>query len=144
MRIFDKDKTTELSEYDLENGYLKPDKTLIASHPAVEGVEATGHFEVVAEYPNGGKDFEWVIDTPAVEAKEAWDEYEDIQVYIPYTEAELAKREIWRLKGRLNETDYIAIKYAEGLISVEDYAETKAQRQEWRDKINELERICHR
>ena len=43
------------------------------------------------------------------------------------------------LKERLSQTDYQAIKYAEGLISEEDYAPTKKQRQEWRDKINELE-----
>ena len=43
------------------------------------------------------------------------------------------------LKERLSQTDYQAIKYAEGLINEEDYATTKKQRQEWRDKINELE-----
>lgn len=43
------------------------------------------------------------------------------------------------LKERLSQTDYQAIKYAEGLIREEDYAPTKKQRQEWRDKINELE-----
>ena len=43
------------------------------------------------------------------------------------------------LKQRLADTDYKAIKYAEGLISDEDYAETKKLRQEWRDEINRLE-----
>lgn len=47
--------------------------------------------------------------------------------------------EINDLKRHLSETDYIAIKYSEGWISDEDYAETKAQRQAWRDRINELE-----
>ena len=47
--------------------------------------------------------------------------------------------QINELKEKLRETDYQAIKYAEGLISEEDYAPTKKQRQEWRDKINELE-----
>lgn len=42
------------------------------------------------------------------------------------------------LKQRLANTDYKAIKFAEGLISAEDYAETKAQRQGWRDEINAL------
>lgn len=48
--------------------------------------------------------------------------------------------------GRINElldllqrTDYQAIKHSEGLISDEDYAPIKAQRQAWRDEINELE-----
>ncbi len=47
--------------------------------------------------------------------------------------------EIQQLKSKLTETDYKAIKYAEGILSDEEYAETKAQRQEWRDKINQLE-----
>ena len=47
--------------------------------------------------------------------------------------------QINELKEKLRETDYKAIKYAEGLISEEDYAVIKKQRQEWRDKINELE-----
>lgn len=46
---------------------------------------------------------------------------------------------IEELKRRLSETDYKAIKYAEGLISEEEYAETKALRQSWRDEINQLE-----
>ena len=43
------------------------------------------------------------------------------------------------LKQRLADTDYKAIKYAEGLISDEDYAETKKLRQQWRKEINQLE-----
>lgn len=50
-------------------------------------------------------------------------------------------RRISELKKALFETDYQAIKYAEGLISVEEYASIKAQRQMWRDEINELENI---
>lgn len=46
---------------------------------------------------------------------------------------------IIKLKRKLAKTDYKAIKYAEGLISEQDYAETKAQRQAWRDEINRLE-----
>ena len=47
--------------------------------------------------------------------------------------------QINELKEKLRETDYQAIKYAEGLINEEDYATTKKQRQEWRDEINKLE-----
>lgn len=43
------------------------------------------------------------------------------------------------LKQNLKDTDYKAIKFAEGFISAEDYAETKALRQSWRDEINRLE-----
>ena len=47
--------------------------------------------------------------------------------------------EIAGLKSALAGTDYMAIKHSEGWISDEEYAETKAQRQVWRDRINELE-----
>lgn len=49
------------------------------------------------------------------------------------------EQQIAGLKQNLADTDYKAIKYAEGLISDEDYAETKALRQSWRDEINRLE-----
>lgn len=48
-------------------------------------------------------------------------------------------QEIFSLKQLLNDTDYQAIKYAEGQISEEEYAPIKEQRQAWRDRINELE-----
>ena len=51
-----------------------------------------------------------------------------------------ANKEIAALKSKLSETDYRAIKYAEGLISEEEYANVKVQRQAWRDRINELEK----
>lgn len=43
------------------------------------------------------------------------------------------------IRQKLKSTDYQAIKYAEGLISEEEYASIKAQRQLWRDEINALE-----
>ena len=49
--------------------------------------------------------------------------------------------EIAELKAKLDATDYQAIKYAEGILSDEEYAEMKAQRQAWRDRINELEAL---
>ena len=49
--------------------------------------------------------------------------------------------EIDELKQALADSDYKAIKYAEGEISEEDYAPIKAQRQAWRNRINELEAL---
>ena len=46
---------------------------------------------------------------------------------------------IIELKNNLARTDYQAIKHSEGLISEEEYAPIKAQRQAWRDEINQLE-----
>lgn len=47
--------------------------------------------------------------------------------------------EIARLKEELNQSDYKAIKYAEGWISEEDYKDIKEARQRIRNRINELE-----
>lgn len=62
------------------------------------------------------------------------------------TEEELAKdaisnrnKEINELKAKLSQTDYQAIKFAEGWITADDYAPTKALRNSWRARINELE-----
>ena len=55
------------------------------------------------------------------------------------TQEELSKQRIAELKAFLLETDYKAIKYAEGLISNEDYYKIKKQRQSWRDEINNIE-----
>ena len=49
--------------------------------------------------------------------------------------------EISQTKNQLTSTDYQAIKHSEGLISDKEYADIKAQRQEWRDRINELEAL---
>lgn len=48
-------------------------------------------------------------------------------------------QEIEQCKAQLSATDYQAIKHSEGLISEEDYAPIKAQRQALRDRVNELE-----
>lgn len=139
MKVYNENKTKILTEYDLEKGYLKQD-TLEHTVPAVKGVEEKGHWETVNEYENGGKDVVWVVDVAGVQAVEEHTEYEDIQVYVPYTKSELAQIEIDKLKYQLAETDYRAIKYAEGQYTEEEYAPYKAQRQAWRDEINKLEK----
>ena len=47
---------------------------------------------------------------------------------------------IEELKQKLSDTDYIACKIAEGVATVDEYAEMISQRQAWRNEINELER----
>lgn len=49
------------------------------------------------------------------------------------------KNRIASLKVKLSETDYQAIKYAEGLITEEEYQPTKQLRQQMRDEINQLQ-----
>lgn len=66
--------------------------------------------------------------------------YENGQIVEYDNTLELKKARIDVLKQHLFDTDYQAIKYAEGQISAEDYASIKAQRQAWREEINELEK----
>lgn len=54
-------------------------------------------------------------------------------------EATEINRQIRELKQKLSDTDYKAIKYSEGWLTDEEYAEAKAQREEWRSAINKLE-----
>lgn len=91
MRIFNETKTVELESVDLSTGYLKDDKLFVAHHEAVAEIKEKGHYEKSKTTKNGYHDIFWVVDTPRVKPQEAWDEYEDIQVYVPYTEEELAK-----------------------------------------------------
>lgn len=46
--------------------------------------------------------------------------------------------QIAELKKKLADTDYIACKIAEGVATADEYAEMIAQRQAWRNEINEL------
>lgn len=142
MRVFNKAKTKELTEYDLTKGYLKND-TLINHIPEVVAVEEKSHQEVIAEYENGGKDVVTIIDVEGVPYQPARDEEEPILVYIPYTKAELTKmaseKRIEELKQLLRDTDYRAIKYAEGCYTEEEYKPYKELRQSYRDEINQLE-----
>lgn len=88
MKVYNQDKTQILEEYDLDKGYLKED-ILTTHYDEVQAVEEQFHYETIAEYPNGGKEVEKVIDVESVEYKPARDEKENIYVYLTYTEEEL-------------------------------------------------------
>lgn len=92
MRILD-ENNVEIISPDLSLGHLVEEEVFVAHHPAVEAVREQWHYETVCEYLNGGKDVVKVVDVPGVEAKDAWDEYETIKRYVPYTEEELAALE---------------------------------------------------
>ena len=87
---------------DLTLGYLRP-STRTEHNEAVEGVTEVWHYETVAEYPNGGKDVQRVVDVPGVEEKPAWDEEIPIQIYVPYTQEELDRMEAERNKPTTEE-----------------------------------------
>ena len=89
---------------DLSLGWLE-DKTQTIHHDAVAGVEEVSHYETEtlldgtpaiyydADGREKGRDVRTVVDVPGVEAKDAWDEEEQVQVYHLYTAEELAAQE---------------------------------------------------
>ena len=93
MRILDQNDN-EITEamIDLEKCHIDIETIVTAHHDAVEASPGKSHIEVIKKYPNGGQDVVTVWDEDPVEAKDAWDEKETIQRYIPYTESELKER----------------------------------------------------
>lgn len=87
MRIID-ENGNEILNPDYTKGYTTEEEIFIAHHDAIPGVEEVWHYEVVREYPNGGKDVERVIDVPGVPAQDEWDEYETILRWHWYPEPE--------------------------------------------------------
>lgn len=65
------------------------------------------------------------------------DYYEVVEVPEP-TQEELNAAEVERLKAELSATDYKCLKYVDGALSNEEYAEVRLYRAELRAKINEL------
>lgn len=105
MKVYNEEKTQILTEYDLEKGYLVADKIIKEILPAQEEVKEQGHYETIREYPNGGKDVEWVVDIEGQPAREETPVYDNIQVYIPYTEEEILNQ----LRARREEECFVII-----------------------------------
>lgn len=172
MKIYNETKTEELTNPDLSLGRLVADKLFVAHHDAVSAVVGKTSEELAQEmqaqgaevffneqrglwyyvdqkFENGGRSVKAIYPVQAVEEKDAWDEYEDIYVYVPYTENELAvisaKKKIAEYKAYLSNTDYIVLKIAEAQSEGDaktvsalrsEYSEQLAKRKECRDYIN--------
>ena len=83
----------EIQNPDLSLGYLKDYRRLVAHHEAIEYQPPVYESVVVKTYANGGVLKERRLVTPAVNAQDAWDEYEDVQLYTLYTEEEKKHQE---------------------------------------------------
>ena len=92
MRVLD-ENGNEVENADFYRGYYVEEQIIIAHHPAQEYIPEVGHYEIIAEYPNGGKDVEWIIDVPGQKARDAWDEVENILRWHEYSADEINVRE---------------------------------------------------
>lgn len=112
----------EIQNPDLSLGYLKDYRRLVAHHEAIEYQPPVYESVVVKTYANGGVLKERRLVTPAVNAQDAWDEYEDVQLYTLYTEEEHAAIEEEK-KHQKEE-----VKKAEEEMQVDGIAEAVAQK----------------
>lgn len=113
MRILnEQDEELTLDQCDLETGYLREETIIRPDAAPIDDVTK----------------FAW-----------ADEDYETIQRYVAVPEKQRTTERIAQLKGLLRETDYVVIKIAEGAAAPEEYADVIAQRQAWRNEINQLE-----
>ena len=131
MKVYNELKTEVLEIYDLEKGYLKADTLFVKTHDAIAAVASVSaeenakklrdsgitvkeyggkFYEVLTTFENGGEEVKEILPTEGIEEKPAWDEYEDIQVYIPYTEEELNAKRIKDYEKFVE--DLIRVKYS--------------------------------
>lgn len=93
MKIYDADYN-EIKDPDLSKGRLEYTRRLIKHHKATKSKPAEYAMKVLEGtldlYPGGLK--QMVITKPEVLGKEAWDEFEECQIYYPFTEDELNER----------------------------------------------------
>lgn len=165
MKIYNQDKTQELNEneLDFEKGRLQADKLVIAHHEAIpfkqgktareiadeltaQGVEIEespfGLFRVIKEYDDGGRETVLIEAEPDTLAQEPYDEYEDIQVFVPYTAEELKKiaddKRHAELKAELEKIKEDIEQETFGLVR-DDFAEKKARAAQIINELRVLE-----
>lgn len=127
MRILDENGKELIESAELhETGRLARETIQTVFHEAVAAVEEIGHYETTAEYPNGGREGQWVVDTPAVPPTDEWWETETILRFVPYADAELASRRIAELTTQLRATDGEVLDALEAMFTAQTPADALA------------------
>ena len=156
MKIYNEAKTQELKDPDFSLGKLVEDRLFVAHHDAVPAVigktseelakemEAQGAetffsdlrglwYYVDKKFDNGGRSVKAINPVRAVPEKEAWDEYEDIFVYIPYTATELVDLQREELRQRRS-TECFPIINRGALWYEKLTSDQRAELSEWYEK----------
>lgn len=136
MRVFNENKTKELFHYDLELGFLKTDRIVSKTHPEIPATEGVGHYKNTY-FPNGGIEREWVWDIEPQNAVESLDEYEEVQVYVPYTEEQLKEKRVLEIKERLSQLSEDFVQSWAGAY-IEDIEERKKEFAELHNQLRVL------
>ena len=137
MKIYNEAKTEIIENPDLKLGRLKDDRIVIDIIPAQEEIKEEYHYEYVI-YENGGRDRIKIIDTPYQPFKSEEKIYEDIRVYIPFTEKELNQLRIAELTLRLEKLSQDLIQALAGAI-IEDLEARKLEFQTIHNEIRALQ-----
>lgn len=74
------------------------------------------------------------VDLTEKEIQQIKAEQEAYQLTSEYKQSQIAE-----LKQKLDDTDYAIIKIAEGVATIDEYADLIEQRKLWRNEINKLE-----
>lgn len=82
---------------------------------------------------------DWCNSTQQGYIEDKGEYYEVVEIPAP-TEEELNAIKIEQLKAELSATDYKCLKYVDGALTEEEYAEVKKYRADLRKQINELEK----
>ena len=138
LKIYDAELKVELTNPDLKKGRLEPAKRFVEHHAAVE---RTFHYEILADtvgidpsLPDG-----WRKEVEDMAAREAYDEYEEVQKYVPFTDAELAEI-AEKAEAEKAQAEKAAAEAAAAKAAAEKAAEQAAQeetaRRDAAEKIN--------
>ncbi len=89
MKIYDESGQLLTAAPDPAKGWLSTEQRVSVHHPEQPAVQEKSHVEVMP----GTDDLRCrVVDVPYQPARPAWDEYETVQVYHPFTPEELAEK----------------------------------------------------
>ena len=126
MKIYNETMTEIIEKPDLKKGYLVNNKILTEKE-----IPEKNHFEEI-KHKNGGISRVKIVDEPLVPAK-----YEDVQVYILFTDEEIKQNRIIEIQTRLDNLDKDFRQADLGAV-FEDLEERKA---EFRELHNELRNL---
>ena len=96
-----------------------------------EVLEENGYYEVETSSPSTDPQTDYHFEFRYIEGNPITQEWYEVE---NDTDTKIADR-----KAQLAESDYKAIKYAEGWFTEEEYAPIKAEREQLREEIRELE-----
>lgn len=126
MKIYNQEKTQVLESPDLKKGYLKQDKIVVKTIPATEEVQEQFHYEYKDYLDEDGNVFGQdrikIIDVAYEPAKPETYEYEDIQVYVLFTEEELKENRELEIKKRLEQLtqDFVQVQCGAVLSDIDE------------------------